>query len=67
MPDWIYDLEAQRDRLVDQFTKRAGIVWKMSGLAETIKTEETSTTDNDGDVNMSGEDGTGFQGNHALC
>lgn len=50
MPGWIADLEAQKERLIAQFSTRAKMVWKISGLAE------QPDKDIDGDVNMT-EDG----------
>ncbi|KAG0367011.1 hypothetical protein BGZ54_004549 [Gamsiella multidivaricata] len=51
LPGWIADLEAQKSRLIEQFTTRANMVWKASGLADQPE------KDGDGDVNMSGEEG----------
>ncbi|KAF9360231.1 hypothetical protein BGX34_007884 [Mortierella sp. NVP85] len=50
LPKWIADLEAQKARLIDQFTTRANNVWKSSGMAD------LPDKDGDGDVAM-GEEG----------
>ncbi|KAI8362190.1 hypothetical protein B0O80DRAFT_94994 [Mortierella sp. GBAus27b] len=49
LPKWISDLEAQKTRLIEQFTTRVNIVWKSSGLAD------QPDKDGDGDVNMNEE------------
>ncbi|KAG0200825.1 hypothetical protein BGX28_006211 [Mortierella sp. GBA30] len=52
---WIADLEAQKTRLIEQFTTRTDMVWRASGLAEQEKNQPEK--DGDGDVNMGSEDG----------
>ncbi|KAF8970771.1 hypothetical protein BGZ46_010384 [Entomortierella lignicola] len=54
LPDWITELEAQRARLIEQFAKRADMVWRASGMAsvDAPRTER----DDDGDVNMSSDE-----------
>ncbi|KAF9959848.1 hypothetical protein BGZ72_008622 [Mortierella alpina] len=56
LPGWIADLEAQKARLIEQFTTRANMVWRASGLAQQ-ENSQPSEKDVDGDVNMNGEDG----------
>ncbi|KAG0316981.1 hypothetical protein BGZ99_006565 [Dissophora globulifera] len=55
LPGWIADLEVQKTRLIEQFSTRAQMVWKASGLANQDKGKLEK--DGDGDVNMTGEDG----------
>ncbi|KAG0261208.1 hypothetical protein BG011_001249, partial [Mortierella polycephala] len=54
LPGWLADLEVQKTKLIDQFTTRANMVWKASGLEQDANQPER---DGDGDVNMNGDDG----------
>lgn len=53
LPNWIKDLEFEKAKYIGQFTERTKKVLLSSGLAN-----QATIQDEDGDVNLSGDEGT---------